>query len=310
MAFRRSTVRSRSAPPIFAFCRDFRHFSFKFEPTVLSIVCSVAFGMLATASSAADSHPNDRHDPRAIRIRGTAELFVYSEKGYAPTVPISSQRPNAAGEAVRIATELRATRVPRLLLFEDAILLLGDSKGGDDAKYNMRPMSTLARYGIGVEVRKDIQIRLTHGEGYDTSKARTNGDIWNSISMRFQRADDYVEAHFFSPHNEYDPFPSASVPFAQRAVARYGVQFAKKLSFRTMRAAFVFAEPLLLFGNSRPQVSYNYSAKPLAAQLVYGAGFALKPSLQLRFAQGEWLNLGDYKGPRQLWTGPSLRYAW
>jgi len=288
---------------------------------VLSIVCTVALGMLAAAGSASDSPPDGRLDQRAIRIRGTVEVFVYSEKGYAPTVPTSSQRPNAAGEAVRLSTELRAHLVPRLVLFEDAILLLGDSKGGDDAKYNLRPMSTLARYGIGAEVRKNIQIRLTHGEGYDTSKARTNGDVWNSISIRIQPApnrdagpastsDDYIEAHFFPPHNEYDPFPSASVPFAQRVVARYGLQFAKKLSVGAMPGAFVFAEPLLLFGNSRPQVSYNYSAKPLAARLVYGVGIALKPSLQLRFAQGEWRNLGGYTGPRQLWTGPSLRYAW
>jgi len=288
---------------------------------VLRFVFTVALGMMAAAVSASESHPSDRLDQKPVLIRGAVEVFIYSEKGYAPTVPTSSERPNAAGEALRISTELQVPRVSRLLLFEDAILLLGDSKGGDDAKYNMRPMSTLARYGIGAEVRKGIEIRLTHGEGYDSSKARTNGDIWNSISIRFQpgrngdgghssTADNYVEAHFFPPHNEYDPFPSATIPFAQRVVARYGLQFAQKLSLRAIRGAFVFTEPLLLFGNSRPQISYNYSAKPLAAQLVYGVGFALKPSLQLRFAQGEWRNLGGYAGPRRSWTGPSLRYAW
>ena len=92
-------------------------------------------------------------------------------------------------------------------------------------------------------------------------------------------------------------------------MARYGVHFAKRILIRRTRG-FVFMEPLLLFGDSRPQISYNYGAKPLAAQIVYGAGFALTRSVQVRFTQGQWRRLGGYNVLRRSWSGVSLRYGW
>jgi hypothetical protein len=201
-----------------------------------------------------------------------------------------------------------------MFLFEDALLLLGDSTGRHDVKRNAQPTSMLGRYGIGLELRRNIQIRLTHGEGYDFKAPKTVGAPWNSISVRFERrpdrfvSDDYVEVHLYPPHNEYDPNPVG--PFAQRAVARYGLQFAKRAFVTRSQKFLLFAELLLLFGDSRPQISYNYSAKPLAARLTYGAGFAIRSSWQLRFTQGEWRSLGGYRGWSQSWNGISLRYRW
>ncbi len=190
-------------------------------------------------------------------------------------------------------------------------MLLGDSKGGRDSKRNMRPMTVLGRYGIGVEILHGVQLRATHGEGYDIEDPKTTGAPWNSVSVRFQRAPasgDYLEAHFYPPHNEYDPYPFGL--FSQRVVARYGVQFAKKVQVGTARRIFLFTEPLLLFGDSRPQISYNYSAKPIAVRLAYGVGLTIKHSLQARFTQGEWHSLGGYKGQSQSWNALSLRYGW
>lgn len=266
-------------------------------------LCVVALVTLTSASATA-------------HVAGTAEIFFYPDRGYTATVPVSAGRPNAAGYGLHILTEVRATRLRRFLVFEDALLLLGNARGGTDAKRNAQPTSMLGRYGVGFDVRRNIQLRLTHGEGYDFDRSKTVGDPWNSISLRFQQApnrlesDDYLEVHLYPPHNEYDPYPSAAVPFAHRVVARYGLQFAKTVKIRLRRKFLLFTEPLLLLGNSRPQISYNYSAKPLAIRLVYGAGLAVRPSLQLRLTQGEWRNLGGYTGQSQFWNGISLRYRW
>jgi len=212
---------------------------------------------------------------------------------------------------VHVSTEVRAERVPSILLFEDALFLLGNSKGQEDGKRNAQPMTIVGQYGIGAQIRPSVQLRLTHGENYDFEESTTTGAPWNSVSLRFARTpalENYMEFHFYPPHNEYDPYPVG--PFSQRVVARYGVRFAKKIAIPTLRRLFLFTEPLFLFGNSRPQISYNYSAKPLAARLEYGAGFTFKRSLQFRLTFGEWHYLGGYNRQTQSWNGLSLRYGW
>lgn len=268
----------------------------------LRILSSAAFIVLFASFAHAASRP--------IQSGGFVEMFVYSDHGYSGTVPTSSGPANISGYSLRVATELRVRRIPQLLVFEDGLLLLGDSRGGREARRNARPMTVLGRYGIGAEVWRGIELRLTHGEGYDVERPTTVGAPWNSVSVRFQRpaTDDYLEVHFYPPHNEYDPYPMGL--FSDRIVARYGLQFAKKISIRRYPRVFAFAEPLLLFGTTRPQISYTYSAKPLAARLAYGAGFAIKPALQLRLSQGEWCSLGGYKGPSQFYNALSLRYGW
>ena len=263
----------------------------------------IAAAVIYVAAIRANGNPTD------FRGGGFVEMFVYSAHGYAATVPVKAGPSNISGYSLRVATELRIPRIERLAAFEDALLLLGNSGGEDEAKRNLRPMTIVGRYGIGLQLWHGIELRATHGEDYDMVRPKTTGAPWNSVSIRFQRAmDDYLEIHFFPPHNEYDPYPSGV--FSQRTVARYGVQFAKRLLIPRHPRFFVFAEPLLLFGTTRPQISYTYSAKPLAGRLAYGAGFAIKPALQVRLSQGEWRNLGGYHGPGQSWTALSLRYGW
>jgi hypothetical protein len=296
-----------------------------------TIICGVAVGILmgsvrvnadsprlAGGQSSIDkrqvnSDQDLRPDPATIHTRGTVEAFVYLPRGYGPTVPVSSERPNVSSYGLNISTELRSTRQPRVLLFTDALLLMGDSNRGNEVSDDLRPTTILGRYGIGAQLRPGVQLRLTHGEGYDINHVKTTGAPWNSVSVRLQRThssafDQYAEVYFYPPHNEFDPSPTG--PFSQRVVARYGVQFAKKVTVSAVRRLIVFTEPLLLFGDSRPQISYNYSARPLAVRLAYGAGLCVTPWLQLRFNQGEWRNLGGYRGRTQFWNGLSLRYGW
>jgi hypothetical protein len=244
-----------------------------------------------------------------IESQGAVEMFAFTE-GYGAVVPIATARANVSSYGLHVTSEIRTARIPSLLIFEDALLLLGNSRGQEDGKRNLQPMTTLGQFGMGLQIRRSAQLRFTHGENYDIDRPRTTGAPWNSVSLRLERRGeaDYFEVHLYPPHNEYDPYPAG--PFSQRVVARYGVQFAKKIPMLKSRRIFLFTEPLFLFGNSRPQISYNYSAKPLAVRLVYGAGVTLKRSLQLRFTTGEWHYLGGYRRPTQSWNGLSLRYGW
>ncbi len=263
---------------------------------------------LVTFALAGDAFAANRNP---IQSSGFIEMFAYSEDGYQATVPAKGSPANISGYSLRVATELSAKRIPHLIVFEDALLLLGNSGGSDEARRNLHPMTVIARYGAGIVLRRGVELRVTHGEGYDVIRSpKTTGDPWNSISLRFQQrsSDDYLEVHFYPPHNEYDPYPSGA--FSQRVVARYGLQFAKRLSIPRYPRLFAFAEPLLLFGTTHPQISYTYSPRPMAVRLMYGAGFAIKPALQLRFSQGEWRSLGGYQGPTQFWNSLSLRYGW
>src|SRR5216684_1909979 len=87
---------------------------------VQTILWATAFGMLTLAVTVyADSSPVDQEraklDPGEIHAVGAVEIFVYSERGYAATVPVTSVRPNAASYGLNVSTELRARRVPRIL---------------------------------------------------------------------------------------------------------------------------------------------------------------------------------------------------
>jgi len=282
-------------------------------PRLRMICAGVVAGLLLASKGYADSPLPPSEHKLGLDSVGTVEFFAFSE-GYGAVVPAKSARANVSSYALQASTELRVARVPSVFIFEDALFLLGNSKGQEDAKRNLQPMIIVGRYGIGAQIRPFLQLKLTHGENYDFEKPTAAGAPWNSISIRLAHREDtarfenYVEVHFYPPHNEYDPYPSG--PFSERIVARYGVEFAKKIPIPKSRRVFLFTEPLFLFGHSRPQISYNYSAKPLAARLVYGTGFTLKRSLQLRLTFGEWRYLGGYNRQTQSWNGLSVRYGW
>lgn len=117
----------------------------------------------------------------------------------------------------------------------------------------------------------------------------------------------YAEAFFYPPHNEYDPNPG--IEFKDRIVARYGLEIYTEAKHKDF-PVYLFLHPFALFGDSRPQISYNYKANPIVIQIKYGAGYKIVKNLEVRITHSEWKDLGGYKGERLVWNSISLRYKW
>lgn len=245
----------------------------------------------------------------SFHTTGTLELLLYlPPAGYAPAEKVSLLPPNAASYGIDVKSQLRWGR---MFLVFDPLVLLGDSGVSGKPTYNVVPTTALMRYGIGLQMNDRIQLGLNHGEGFDIAGPPTHASMWNSLSMRArrQRSTDFLEAHVYLPHGEYDPNPA--VPFTDRIVARYSLELAITVPTPEARRPFAFTEPFFLFGDSRPQIAYSWSAKPLAVRLNYGIGIPLARETQLRVTRGEWRDLGGYRrGRRQLWHGVSARYRW
>lgn len=118
----------------------------------------------------------------------------------------------------------------------------------------------------------------------------------------------YTELYFYPPHNEYDPNPH--IEFKDRVVARYGLELYTEIRQKDYPNFFLFAHPFMLFGDSRPQNSYNYKADPIVVQLRYGTGYEIAKNLEIRITHNEWKDLGGYKSERLAWNSVSLRFKW
>jgi hypothetical protein len=119
----------------------------------------------------------------------------------------------------------------------------------------------------------------------------------------------WVEGTYYPPHNEFDPSPGLS--FDKRRVARYAMEANLEITHKDIDRLFLFTEPKLFFGDTRPQISYTHNFTPNVLYFQYGAGIVLSksPNIQLRIAHGEWIKLNNYKGEQLLWNGIKLRWT-
>ncbi len=117
----------------------------------------------------------------------------------------------------------------------------------------------------------------------------------------------FLEGSFYPPHNEFDPNPG--IAFPDRVVARYGFEFYCEIHPKDAPRLFVFMNPRVYFGDSRPQTSYNYQGDPIVANQVYGVGYVVGHHTEVRLTHGEWKNLGGYKLREKLgWNAVQVRY--
>ncbi len=123
------------------------------------------------------------------------------------------------------------------------------------------------------------------------------------------KASGWVEGSVYPPHNEFDPNPG--IAFPDRTVASYGLKVYLEARPKDFDHLFIFVEPFALFGDRRPQLDYNWSAKPIVMNLIYGAGFQLikKPDVQIKISHGEWIDLGGYKGEKLQWNAVQIRWT-
>lgn len=289
---------------------------------LLTMTATVGKTVAQEASGPAPSSVVNGRAPGAATspssVRGALELFLYlPPSGYGPVVPVSLLPRNRASYGLALEADMSWQRIPRFVVILAPQLLLGDSGNGDRARYDWRVVAARAQYGIGWKLSHRVQLRLTHEEWLALDGPPIHAMAWNSVSLRLEGKPlrdhpvhypglDLGEIHYFPAHNEYDPSPA--LPFAERVVARYAVRIDASVPFTESRKTFAFVRSLTLLGDSRPQLSYNHSARPHAVRLEYGLGLVLTGSVQLRLDRGEWRDLGGYRGGRQLWNGVSIRW--
>jgi len=119
----------------------------------------------------------------------------------------------------------------------------------------------------------------------------------------------WVQGSLYPPHNEFDPHPM--IDFSDRTVARYGLEMNLQIGPKDFSRFFFFVNPTFLFGDSRPQLDYNYSIAPIVVNAQYGLGFIVsrEHNIEVRIAQGKWIDLGEYKGEKLLWNAIQVRWS-
>jgi hypothetical protein len=105
-----------------------------------------------------------------------------------------------------------------------------------------------------------------------------------------------AEAVFFPFRNEHDP--NAGVEFKDRVVSRYMLDLGGEYRFQNLNnllSSFAVGfDARLLFGDSRPQLDYNLSAKPIVAYLTPSVSYYIKPYASARLYHRETIDLGGY----------------
>lgn len=114
---------------------------------------------------------------------------------------------------------------------------------------------------------------------------------------------------FYPPHNEFDPNPG--IPFAQRITARYGTYLHTEFALKKYNKFYIFFNAFSLFGDSRPQTSYNYRANPIVLYTWYGAGYKITHHFAMGLATGRAINLGKYVlNERLFWSAVYAKVVW
>ena len=119
-----------------------------------------------------------------------------------------------------------------------------------------------------------------------------------------------VSFFFFPSHNEYDPNQGV-FPFARRYVARYAVDMNTQFSLASFPKLYVSGDLLSLFGDTRPQTEYNYTATPIVGIYTLGVGYHLNhyidTSLQTSMHKAY---SSRYQGERLMWTAAVVDFHW
>lgn len=129
------------------------------------------------------------------------------------------------------------------------------------------------------------------------------------VDFSFFSSSGYVEAFFYPPHNEYDPNPS--IPFKDRVVARYGLDTYATLSLQKYPRFYIYGNLMSLFGDSRPQVDYNYRGSPIVGIVTLGCAYRVNPHFDLGLASSEYHDFGGYVlGERLHWAAVTAKFHW
>ena len=113
---------------------------------------------------------------------------------------------------------------------------------------------------------------------WNAAQIRWNYDFGQEPAGGFQwRLKGWLEGSFYPDHNEYDPNPR--IDFHERVVSRFGLEGSNEFRQNRFPDLLLFLNFFACFGDSRPQIDYNYRADPIGGGGGGGHGGQLRPGL-------------------------------
>jgi hypothetical protein len=116
----------------------------------------------------------------------------------------------------------------------------------------------------------------------------------------------FFEGTFYAPHNEYPA--NFGLPFKDEATARYAL--ATDVTVEHIRSGFFGGLYLFMpMGDSKPRISYNYSADPIFLEVQPQLGYHIDSYLDVRLTYNKDFDLGNFISRHEVtpWLSLSLR---
>ncbi len=166
----------------------------------------------------------------------------------------------------------------------------------------------------------NIELRVTHSKWNDIVGYVGEPLTWNAVQIRWNydfgreggeapgwRLKGWLEGSFYPDHNEYDPI--RRVDFDERVVSRYGLEGSNEFRHAGVPDLVFFFNFFACFGDSRPQIDYNYRADPIGVEINFGLGWSIgnNHDMQIRLTHDRWIDLGGMRVDRVAWTGLQFR---
>lgn len=236
------------------------------------------------------------------RVPDQNDLFYVSPRIYQPDLRyLPPQRLNTNNEVaygVYASVLIPITPVsPNLYGNVDVDVLLGSS----DAEY----IATLCEYGARYELPRNFSVGFKSSKHYGDYQGLEPVQ-WLAVLLgydfsfpcRLARANNSLEFYYFPPHNEFDPNPG--IPFANRVVARYGLDYTVALENINDSPIYLAGRFFLPLGDSRPQIDYNHRADPIACFLRVRCGYRVDERLSFYAEFADGYDLGGIVNSREL----------
>ena len=257
------------------------------------------------------------------KIDGFVEGSFYQPHGEFEPYPGVFDNDRAAGRfGLETALEIHQTYIPRLFVYADLLFHLG-KREPRDYNWNMGVITVKRRWGAGITLfyQPNIELRVTHCKWNDLVGYVGEPLTWNAAQIRWNydldrldghgagwRLRGWLEGSFYPDHNEYDPNPRTE--FHERVVSRYGLEGSNLFVHAAIPRLNFFFNFFACFGDSRPQIDYNYRADPIGVEINFGLGWSVSKNhdMQIRLTHDRWIDLGGMRVDRVAWTG--LQFRW
>jgi hypothetical protein len=177
------------------------------------------------------------------------------------------------------------------------------------------PIFTQCELGARYKLPWNFSVGLKTSKHYSNETYQTQSVPWSAVLLgydfsfpcRLARVNNSLEFYFFPPHNEFDPNPG--VNFENRVVARYGLDYTVALENINNSPVYLAARFFIPFGDSRPQLDYNYEADPIACFLRLKCGYRVNQRLSVYAEFADGYDLGGIVNSRELNASLSLGFV-